>query len=130
MASQEQARGIEQVNKAVSQMDQVTQQNAANSEESSSAAEELSSQAEELAAMIGRFQLNRGNSGGMGRTEGRMMAMAGHKPMKALPTSAHLKPTRDKGRKMAPSGNGMKSGISLSPEDVIPLDSDPDFKNF
>jgi methyl-accepting chemotaxis protein/methyl-accepting chemotaxis protein-1 (serine sensor receptor) len=39
--SQEQARGIEQINKAVTQMEQLTQQTAAGAEESASAAEEL-----------------------------------------------------------------------------------------
>jgi methyl-accepting chemotaxis protein len=44
-ASQEQARGIEQVNTAVAQMDKVTQQNAANAEESANASEQLRAQA-------------------------------------------------------------------------------------
>jgi methyl-accepting chemotaxis protein len=51
-ASAEQAKGINEVNSAVTQMDSVTQQNAANAEESASAAEELSAQAEELRAMV------------------------------------------------------------------------------
>jgi methyl-accepting chemotaxis protein len=57
-ASNEQALGIEQVNKAVAQMNQVTQSNAANSEESASASEELSSQAAELANMVSEFTLS------------------------------------------------------------------------
>ena len=59
-ASQEQAHGIAQVNKAISEMDRVTQQTAANAEESASAAEEMNAQAqqmrgyvEELAAVVG-----------------------------------------------------------------------------
>jgi methyl-accepting chemotaxis protein len=59
-ASQEQAHGVAQVNKAVSEMDRVTQQTAANAEESASAAEEMNAQAqqmrsyvEELATLIG-----------------------------------------------------------------------------
>jgi len=56
-ASTEQAKGIDQINVAVSQLDKVTQQNAANSEESASAAEELSSQAEELQSMVDQFEL-------------------------------------------------------------------------
>jgi methyl-accepting chemotaxis protein len=59
IASQEQSRGIEQVNTAVSEMDKVVQVSAANAEESSSAAEELSSQTEELAGLVARFQLER-----------------------------------------------------------------------
>jgi methyl-accepting chemotaxis protein len=51
-ASEEQSRGIDQVNTAVSQMDKVTQSNAANAEESASAAEELSAQAVEMTQMV------------------------------------------------------------------------------
>ncbi len=51
-ASEEQARGIEQVNTGVAQMNQVTQSNAANAEESASASEELSAQSNELKEMV------------------------------------------------------------------------------
>jgi methyl-accepting chemotaxis protein len=51
-ASNEQAVGIEQVNKAVGEMDKVTQQNAAGAEESASAAEEMSAQAEGMKQMV------------------------------------------------------------------------------
>ncbi|MHB8068528.1 MAG: methyl-accepting chemotaxis protein [Desulfobaccales bacterium] len=59
-ASDEQAKGVEQINKALGELDLVVQQNAANAEESASASQELSAQAElmkgaigELAALIG-----------------------------------------------------------------------------
>ncbi|MCM2332471.1 MAG: methyl-accepting chemotaxis protein [Anaeromyxobacteraceae bacterium] len=52
-----QARGAEQVQRAVADMDQVTQQNAASAEQSSSAAAELASQSDHLAAMVGGFKL-------------------------------------------------------------------------
>jgi methyl-accepting chemotaxis protein len=59
-ASNEQAKGIEQINSAVSQMDQVAQSSAALAEESAASSEELSAQAEqtqrivrELAALVG-----------------------------------------------------------------------------
>src|SRR6185369_3645389 len=51
-ASEEQSKGIIQVNVAVSQMDKVTQGNAANAEESASASEELSAQAREMSEMV------------------------------------------------------------------------------
>ena len=51
-ASEEQAKGIEQVNAAVTQMDKVTQGNAASAEESASASEELSAQAREMSEMV------------------------------------------------------------------------------
>jgi CHASE3 domain sensor protein len=51
-ASQEQAQGISQINKAITQMEAVTQQNAANAEESASASEELSAQAGNLREIV------------------------------------------------------------------------------
>jgi methyl-accepting chemotaxis protein len=52
VASQEQAKGIEQAATAVVQMNQVTQANAANAEESASASEELNAQVEQVNSMI------------------------------------------------------------------------------
>jgi methyl-accepting chemotaxis protein len=52
-----QARGAEQVQRAVADMDQVTQQNAASAEQSSSAAAELASQSDQLASMVAGFRL-------------------------------------------------------------------------
>jgi CHASE3 domain sensor protein len=51
-ASQEQAEGINQVNKAMTQMETVTQQNAANAEESASAAEQLNAQADNMRSIV------------------------------------------------------------------------------
>ena len=50
--SSEQARGVEQVNMAVSQLDKLTQQNAAGAEESASAAEQLAAQATAVRGMV------------------------------------------------------------------------------
>jgi len=47
-ASKDQAKGVDQINTAISQMDKVVQQNAAGAEESASAAEEMASQAQVL----------------------------------------------------------------------------------
>ncbi len=51
-ASNEQAQGIDQVNKAVTELDKVVQKNAANAEESASASEEMSAQAEQMKGMV------------------------------------------------------------------------------
>jgi len=59
-----QARGAEQVQKAVSDMDQVTQQNAASAEQSSSAAAELANQSDQLASMVAAFKLAGGPAAG------------------------------------------------------------------
>ncbi|MBI4874100.1 MAG: hypothetical protein HY822_05655 [Acidobacteria bacterium] len=55
LGSQEQARGIEQIGKAIAQMEQVTQKTAANAEESASAAEELTAQSETLKDVVARL---------------------------------------------------------------------------
>lgn len=51
-ASQEQARGIEQINKAVSEMDKVTKENANNATESASSSEKMSAQAEQMKGFV------------------------------------------------------------------------------
>lgn len=61
--SNEQARGISQINEGLQQIDSVTKANTASSEESASAAEELSSQSEQLRKMVMQFKLlNKANS--------------------------------------------------------------------
>ena len=55
LGSQEQARGIDQISKAVAQMDHVTQATAASAEENASAGEELSAQAEALDSVVNQL---------------------------------------------------------------------------
>jgi len=57
-ASQEQAGGIEQVNRAVIQMDEVVQQNASLVEEAAATSENLTGQAEEMQRLMGTFKIN------------------------------------------------------------------------
>ncbi|TKC82998.1 HAMP domain-containing protein [Trinickia terrae] len=57
VASEEQSRGIDQINRAVSQMDNVTQQNAALVEEAAAAAASLDEQARALDDAVAVFQL-------------------------------------------------------------------------
>ena len=56
-ASQEQATGIDQVNKAVTAMDEVTQQNAALVEEAASGAKSLLEQAQALSGLMSKYQV-------------------------------------------------------------------------
>jgi len=51
-ASNEQAQGVEQVNKAIAEMDKVVQQNAASAEENASASEELNAQAQQMKGYV------------------------------------------------------------------------------
>jgi methyl-accepting chemotaxis protein len=107
-SSGEQAKGIDQVVKAVSQMDQVTQQNAASSEESSSAAQELSGQAQEMTVLVGQFHLDR---------QARAITPKAKAMRRPAPASAPR----------ASSGSNGKNGHSAP---LIPFDEDPVFKEF
>ncbi|AKM05078.1 methyl-accepting chemotaxis protein [Burkholderia pyrrocinia] len=61
-ASDEQSRGIEQVNLAITQMDEVTQQNAALVEEAAAASKSLEEQGSQLAESVSLFRLEAGAS--------------------------------------------------------------------
>ena len=62
-ASQEQAQGIEQINRAVTELDKVIQANAANAEQSAAASEQMSSQAGHLKGFVNELiALVRGDS--------------------------------------------------------------------
>ena len=62
-ASQEQASGIDQVNKAVMQMDQGTQQNAALVEEATSASQSMKQQAGALLEQVAFFKITEASAG-------------------------------------------------------------------
>jgi methyl-accepting chemotaxis protein len=55
LGGQDQARGIEQIGKAIAQLEQVTQNTAANAEENATAAEELNAQSEILRDIVERL---------------------------------------------------------------------------
>ena len=57
-SSQEQAAGIEQVNRAIMQMDNMTQSNAAQIEELSGTSQSLAVEAEQLLKMVSHFRLD------------------------------------------------------------------------
>jgi methyl-accepting chemotaxis protein len=57
-ASQEQSRGIEQVNQAVNQMDEVAQQNAALVEQATAATQSLEEQSRQLVISMSQFRLS------------------------------------------------------------------------
>ena len=87
VASEQQTRGIGQVNIAVEQMNAVTQQTAANAEESAAAAEELTGQATQVRGLVGQFTLT-GEGGAYSTTSsGRTAARpSAPKMRRAVPT--------------------------------------------
>ena len=123
-ASQEQAHGVAQVNKAVSEMDRVTQQTAAHAEESASAAEEMNAQAqqmrgyvEELAAVVGGDGERRGT---------------GH-PRKALPEDRLGRTNQPRlGEPLVTGKTPRKPVGGVKPKALIPFGQDEKeaFKDF
>ncbi len=135
-ASQEQAKGIEQIGTAVTEMDKLTQSNAANAEESASASEELSAQANELREMVGVLVgIVTGAKGGPGNPAQRPMASAGKpraggakpskpavaaKPVVASKAGRDWSPAPAKAKPARVAAVGQKSHA----EAVIPLNDD------
>jgi methyl-accepting chemotaxis protein len=120
-ASQEQAQGISQLNKAVSEMDKVTQQTAASAEESASASEELNAQAEQMKGCVG--DLVTVISGRGSRTAGPAPVRQGVEKMSAGRQMIAGSPKAPAGRKPAPVVK------RPTPEQIIPF-GDEGFKDF
>ena len=97
-ASQEQAAGIEQVNKAVTSMDEVTQQNAALVEEAAAAAASLMDQATGLGQLIARYRI----------AEGAAAAPSVSRAQAPAPKAERRSPKRP----WSPSGSGAGSGAT------------------
>ena len=88
LGSQEQARGIEQIGRAIAQMEKVTQTTAANAEESASAAEELNAQSETLRDVVNRLSAMVGG----GQVVGSSHAVTGRQRSTAARHSAAAAP--------------------------------------
>jgi methyl-accepting chemotaxis protein len=121
-ASQEQAQGIDQINKAVAEMDKVTQQTAANAEESASASEEMNAQAEQmkhisstLAIIIG------GSANGAGNGSGENIPVK--KGIRGVINAVTAKKGTGKGIVPYNKGRGIR------PDQVIPME-EGQFKDF
>jgi methyl-accepting chemotaxis protein len=126
-ASGEQAKGVEQINTAVTEMDKVTQSNAANAEETASASEELSAQSRELQDMVNvLIKLVRGSDGVRG-------AQAVHVPQQkkvapVVTTAARAERHVEKPALVRPGTNRVATlngtHKKTTPASVIPLTDD------
>jgi len=114
-ASNEQSKGIDQVNIAISEMDKVVQLNAANAEESAAASEEMNAQAEQLKVYVGDLVMV--ISGSSDTTMGETM-QANVKNIISHKTVSHA------ARKRIPQ----QRTSEVRPSQVIPFDDD--FENF
>ncbi len=117
-ASNEQAQGIEEINRAVTEMDKVVQQVAANAEESASASEEMSAQAEQMQAYVAQL---------VGMVGGSSTATGGEARTVKTDIKRPAVETRDKGEIKALDAPPKKD--KAKPEEIIPMDDD-DLKDF
>jgi methyl-accepting chemotaxis protein len=122
-ASNEQAQGIEQVNKAVAEMDKVVQKNAASAEESASASEELNAQAEQMKGFVSSLVALVGSTvttnGAKGPTMPQRLAQGNNR---VAPSAGLSQKAMDK--RMIPG-----RAKEIRPDQVIPLHEE-DFKDF
>jgi methyl-accepting chemotaxis protein len=133
-ASHEQARGIEEINKAIVEMEKVTQQNAANAEESAGASEELSAQAGHMKSVVSELEaLVNGNDNTVSGSSTFHRDKASISSV--MPKPVHSVPRHQQKGNGHFSGN-IKNMISserrtLRPEELIPMkDNKVSFKDF
>jgi len=146
-ASQEQAHGIAQINRAIADMDKITQQAALNAESSANASDTMNEEVmrlkghvDLLVKLVGidesvDFSAGRSRSGFAEKTIAKTSGKPASKfvsksTVKALPAPSGK--TASSSSKVAPkkaaaAGAGKKS---LTPEQVIPFDREDDFKDF
>lgn len=122
-ASQEQAQGIEQVNKAMTQIESVTQQNAASAEESASAAEELTAQADSVKKIV--LELSQLVSGTAEALKAEREQTSGHPihPIHHIQPLAMDKAGQRQHNERLTDQTEKKTKV-VSPEEVIPLEKD------
>jgi methyl-accepting chemotaxis protein len=120
-ASDEQARGIEQISTAVSEMDKVTQQNAANAQESSAASEEMFSQAGFLKEMVARLIDLVGGSSAKNTVDA--------SPEAQQPAASIKRKLRSPQMSADYNEMAVAKKEEVNPKQIIPLEDD-DFKEF
>ena len=123
-ASNEQADGIEQINRAVVEMNTVVQQNAASAEESASASQEMTGQAKQLRAVVADLIGIVGGSGNSSEIVSEQKFNQSNMAQKhgLLPETHAATEKKDTMSKQGKARN-------IKPDDVIPMDDD-DFSDF
>ncbi len=120
-ASNEQAQGIEQVNKAVSEMDKVIQQTAANAEESAAASEDMNAQAKQMKGVVKDLTAMVGGNAKKNSEDGTTH------PHSVEPAAFKVAPSKKKEKKGKNSYTS--STKEMTPEEIIPFEQE-DFEDF
>ncbi len=129
-SSNEQAQGIEQINKAVTEMDKVTQQNAANAEESASASEEMNAQADQMKGMVDELVAMVGGASGNG-TQASAARLHGPTAHKSIGHAHHTLLAHHPAVTTKTPAAKVPAKVAKAqrrPEEVIPMEED--FKDF
>jgi len=113
--SNEQAQGIEQINRAVTDMDKVVQQNSATAEESASGSEQMSAQSQEMRLFVD--ELHSLISGKQDASESRDRELAGDAPRRL---SAGKTSSTYPNKK--PAKKNRNTPKLVAAEDLLPLD--------
>ena len=127
-ASQEQAQGVDQVNKAVTQMESVTQQNATSAEESASASEELKVQADSMREIVRELSELVNGAKSVLKTEDvnrevHHQSLHPNQPVKAIGTTRQNSVLQDLTQHSTLLTDKAKTKV-ISLDDVIPLEKD------
>ncbi|MDM8535501.1 methyl-accepting chemotaxis protein [Desulfobacterales bacterium HSG17] len=124
-ASDDQAQGIEQVNRGVADMDKVIQQNAANAQETSSASEQLLFQAGKMKEFVEKLILivKGGKNDSLTKKD-----EPGIKPKKQIQSQGTF--NRDTHKNKELTAQSEKKPEKISAEELIPFDDDVDFSEF
>lgn len=134
LGSQEQARGIDQIAKAITQMEKVTQTTAANAEEGAAAAEELTAQSETMKNIVDRLNamVGGGESGG-GYSAARQKRAAAARQYAPTPRDGRetgsLRALRS-GVAHSHNGQVRQPSLAVAEADKNDLPMDDDFKEF
>ncbi len=125
-ASNEQAQGVQQINKAVTEMEKVVQHNAANAEESAGASQELNAESDQMKAIVADLVtlVGGGNHAAAG-PGGQRRQLADGLAARALGWVGRGNRQR---QDLSPTVTAARPRM-ISPQQAIPLD-DEDLKNF
>jgi uncharacterized phage infection (PIP) family protein YhgE len=124
-ASNEQATGIEQVNKALTQMDEVTQQNSALVEENAATAKTLDEQARAMSDRVAFFRIADDAPQAMRATAG---ARAMQSPQKAAPRPQSAPAAKSPPRQRAVANGGPVGRMQTALATAV--NADQDWKEF
>jgi methyl-accepting chemotaxis protein len=139
-ASNEQAQGIDQINRAVSEMDEVVQKNASRAQEAVNSSRELNSYAQKMRECITELMIvfgynvkqikrSKSKSGAPQRPNATKKPSAPTSKMPARKPTKQISHKGGGGEAASKSADKLKHTKEVRPEELIPFDDD-DFKDF